>query len=452
VPDIITTTPSVSVTWSLTINDLGFINSLGATYSVSVTQVSGTTGTLTINPTTGQYTFVPNPSFTGSTQTTYTICNTALNPQVCSSSSITIFVGINPLAVNDATNTIQNTPVISSAGLNDNGAQSALNPSFTCGSSSNGTIVMNPSNGQFTFTPANGFTGTVSITYTLCNIMPVNCSTAAITISVYPMIVANIDVVNTTPSVSTTGSLLLNDLGIVSGGTLTANYSVTITQPSPTVGVFTINPATGQYTFVPAPAFVGTAQTTYTVCNTSLIPAVCASTTININVFANPVPVNDTVKTLINTPVIANVSLNDIGSTGGTYSITGQPSGGSIVINNSTGQYTFTPSSTFTGVTTATYQLCNGAPVTCSTAIITITVYPALQANDDNIVTTPNTTVGGTLTLNDLGILPGGTYSINTNPLPPSTGTLVVNASTGQYTFIPNPLFDSCGQCAGCSG
>ena len=79
-PDVITTTPSVAVNGTLTTNDGGVIP--GGTYSVTVTQPSPSTGTITINTATGQYTFTPNPTYTGTTSTTYTICNTAVNPIV----------------------------------------------------------------------------------------------------------------------------------------------------------------------------------------------------------------------------------------------------------------------------------------------------------------------------------------------------------------------------------
>ncbi len=81
--------------------------------------------------------------------------------------------------------------------------------------------------------------------------------------------------------------MLTNDGGIVPAGT----YSVSVTQPAPSTGTIIINPATGQYTFVPNPSFTGTASTTYTVCNTAVNPTVCSTTTITIQVGNTPPPV-----------------------------------------------------------------------------------------------------------------------------------------------------------------
>lgn len=439
--DVIVTTPSVTTTGTLLTNDLGIAP--GGVYSVSVTQPSSGTGTIVVNPTTGQYTFVPNPAFTGTASTTYTVCNTAVTPSVCSTNTVLIQVGTPPVASPDFSTTVINTPVSGNLSSNDTGTLSALNPNYTAAQpqAGTGTLTVDPATGQYTYTPATGFTGTTSANYTLCNVLSPPCSTASITFSVYPAIGTQSDVANTTPSVAVSGSLLINDAGIVNSASLSANYSVFVSQPSPTVGSFVINPSTGQYTFTPNPAFVGTAQTTYTVCNNSVIPAICSSTIIAINVFPNPAPVNDVTTTIINTQVVGNASVNDGGTAGGSYTITGQPANGTITMNPATGQYTFTPTTGFTGVTTATYNLCNGAPVTCSPALITVTVYPLISSTNDTVITTPSVAATGSLLLNDAGIVSGGVYSVTISQPPSTTGSFVIDPATGQYTFTPNPGF-----------
>jgi large repetitive protein len=442
--DVIVTTPSVTVTGSLATNDLGII--AGGTYSFTVTQPP-IGGTISINPTTGQYTFVPNPSFTGTTSTTYTVCNTAVNPIVCTQTTIIIQVGSFPLASSDASTTPINTPVSGNVGTNDIGASPVLNPVFTSGTltPSTGTLVMNPSTGQYTYTPASGFTGTTSTTYTLCNVVSPPCSTTTITFSVYPAIGTNSDVITTTPSVAVTGSLLTNDIGIVTSSTLSANYAVTITQPSPTVGVIIVNPATGQCTFTPSPTFVGSAQTTYTVCNTSVNPVICSSTIIVLNVGNAPLASPDNTATPQGVFVTGDAGVNDVGAnpslnpifTAGTLAATE----GTLVMNPATGQYTFIPNPSFTGTTSLTYTLCNLLSPPCSTTTITFTVFPTLTATVDVITTTPTSSVTGGLLSNDNGIAPGGTYTVSVTPINPTTGTLVINPTTGQYTFTPNPSF-----------
>jgi hypothetical protein len=308
--DAINTTPSVTTSGTITTNDNGINTSIGGTYTVTLTQPSSSVGTITLNGTTGQYTFVPNPAFTGTSATTYTVCNTALNPTVCSSTTININVRPNPVAVNDFTNTVINAAVSGNASANDSGTLTGTY-SIT-GQPANGTVIINAATGQYTFTPATSFTGVTTATYQLCNGAPVTCSTAVITVTVYPLIAANTDTINTTPSVTATGTLLANDNGIVSNPG--ANYSVTVTQLPSGTGTITVNPTTGQYTFVPNPSYAGTTITTYTVCNTSVNPQICSNTAININVRPNPAPVNDATTTAINTSVVANAAANDSGT------------------------------------------------------------------------------------------------------------------------------------------
>jgi gliding motility-associated-like protein len=434
------TAPNTPTVGNLVTND---IIPAGITISVTVTQPAATTGTITVNPATGQFTFTPNPTFTGTTVTTYTVCNTSVNPPQCSNTTVTLTVGNTPNAVADATVTMQNTPVSGNIGTNDSGTNAALNPTFTVTQppTTTGTIAVNPSTGQYTFTPNPTFTGTFSTTYTLCNSIP-PCANTTITFTVFPTLTANPDVIATTPSVTTTGTLLTNDNGANAPG---ATYSVSVTQPASGVGTITINPSTGQYTFVPNPAFTGTSSTTYTVCNTAVTPSVCSTTSILIQVTNVPVAVSDGTMTLLNTPVSGNTGTNDSGaspSLNPTFT-TSQPAvgTGTITMNPSTGQYTYTPAPGFTGTTQVTYTLCNVSSPPCSTANITFTVYPIIVAIDDVIATTPSVTVTGNINTNDGGLVPGGVYDNTVTPFPSNVGTITVNPATGQYTFVPNPTF-----------
>lgn len=439
--DTAVTLQNTAISGNLGTNDTGILTTgtLVSTYNFAASATNPTTGVLTINSATGQFTFTPASGFSGSTTATYTVCNTNVNPQICSTATLFIFVGTPPVAVADFTQTPVNTPVSGTAGNNDTGANSAFNPVFTSSQplAGTGSLTMNPNTGDYTFTPASGFTGTTSVTYTLCNITSPPCSTTAITFSVYPAISATDDNINTLPGITTSGNLLQNDAGILISGSLTANYSVSVTQPAAGIGTITTNPSDGSYTFTPNPAFTGTALTSYTVCNTSVSPILCSTANIVINVLPNPAPVNDNTTTVANTSVVASAGANDGGTTGASFTVIAQSSGGNLVMNAATGDYTFTPAANTSGIFTATYNLCNGAPTTCSAAVITITVFPTLTANNDIVNTSPGSTATGTLLTNDAGIVSGGNYSVTAGTLAASEGTITINAATGEYTFVP---------------
>jgi gliding motility-associated-like protein len=426
-PDAVTTTPSVSTSGTLTTNDNGVVP--GATYSVSVTQLPPSTGTITIDPATGQYTFTPNPTYTGSTTTTYTICNTSVNPIVCSSTTISILVGNVPVAVADATTTIENTPVSGDASSNDSGAIPTLNPVFTCGplTAGTGTLTMDPATGQYTYTPAPGFTGTTSATYTLCNLSSPPCSTTTITFTIFPTLVANPDVINTTPSVTVTGTLTTNDGGVVPGGT----YSVTVTQPTSTTGTITVDPATGGYTFTPNPTFTGTTTTTYTLCNTSVNPIVCSTTTITIIVGTPKIAVAKTVVSTIKTNAttyqsVFSFNLANLGNTIGTNV---------QLVDNLNNTFPAPITYTVVGVT-ANSPLTSNAAYDGNTTVAMLSGTNSLNPLQNSIVTltvnfSPNSTTLTTLSNSGVG-------STANNPDPTGTGPHTSSDTTDAGTS-PDP-------------
>ena len=122
---------------------------------------------------------------------TYTVTVTDAN--ACSISSTTVLaapVCLPPVAVNDAYHTVMNTPVSGTVKTNDSDQDNTLSEltflPLTTIPSSQGTIVWDQSfNGSFIFTPANNFTGTIQVTYQVCD--PLNlCDTAVLTITVNP--------------------------------------------------------------------------------------------------------------------------------------------------------------------------------------------------------------------------------------------------------------------------
>jgi gliding motility-associated-like protein len=246
-------------------------NDGGTTLGVFTTgQPTSGTGTITMNPATGQFTYTPAPGFTGTTTATYTLCNGATT----SCSTAVIVIEVIPLvqANPDIIFTNVNTPVTGNITSNDIDLGTTYTVSVTQPSSTTGTLVINPTTGNYTFTPTTGYTGTTTTTYTVCN--ETSCSTSTIMIIVVPPVVANPDSVTTAMDNPATGTLTINDTGL---GT---TYTVTVTQPS--TGTITIDPSTGNYTFTPTPGFTGTTSTTYTVCNAFS----CSSSTLTVIVEA----------------------------------------------------------------------------------------------------------------------------------------------------------------------
>jgi gliding motility-associated-like protein len=253
--DNIGTNPNTPVNSSVSPND---VLPSGGTYTFTVT-TPPTNGSVTMNPD-GSYTYTPNTGFVGSDTFTYTVCNQLGQ---CSTATVTITVGQPPLAVNDEYNTGAGVPVSGNVGTNDqnpSGGATTFNLVSGGTATQNGTLVFNP-DGTFTFTPNQGFSGTITFTYEICN--PVGCSQATVTINVVAPIQAIDDSYTTTPNNPVSGNLGTNDVipagqtptfSLVDGGTAAQN------------GTLVVNPD-GSFTFTPNPGFVGIVSFTYQVCN-----------------------------------------------------------------------------------------------------------------------------------------------------------------------------------------
>jgi len=399
--------------------------------SVTLTAAGVTNYTwLPVSFTGSQITQTQNTSVTYTVQGAYGTCTT----------SATLVVPLNscPTAINDATAGIQNTPLTGNISTNDISVAGGTYNIAAPTSPTIGSVSYNASTGQFTFTPDPNFTGTLSLNYTVCNGNPVVCSNALISLTVFPTLLANTDNIITAPSLSVTNSLSTNDNGIVAYGT----YIFSVTALNPSVGVILSNTATGQYTFIPNAAFSGTSITTYTLCNTSINPIVCSSASINILVSAAPIALNDYTTTISSASVVSTASVNDNGNIAAlnpTYVVSPTAANeGTITITASTGEFTFVPNPSFNGTVSTTYTLSNSSSTSIATATIFITVFPDVLAVNDVISTSVNTPKSGTITLNDNGIVNGGSYSVQVTPISAASGTLNVTPS-GDFTYTPAP-------------
>ena len=175
-PDSATTPYGTPVTVNVTLND----TATGSTINpASVVPTQPAHGAVSCDAL-GNCTYTPNAGFTGVDTYTYTVCDN-FSPPRCGSTTVTIAVG--PKANNDTLSTAENTPANGNASSNDTYPPGST---FTVtGNPSHGTVTMNP-DGSYTYTPANGYSGTDSFTYTVCEAAPYQalCSTATVAITV----------------------------------------------------------------------------------------------------------------------------------------------------------------------------------------------------------------------------------------------------------------------------
>ncbi len=157
----------------------------------STVQISGTAtqgeslvvageGTWSVNTTTGAITFTPDAGFLGSpTPIEYSVKDD--NNFASNLAMVTVVYPVGPTAVDDNAVTSMNTPIDINVLANDIEGSTPIDP--TSVTFITGTEPNPSTEGLVTFTPVNGFSGTVTINYKVCD-QNILCNVATITVSV----------------------------------------------------------------------------------------------------------------------------------------------------------------------------------------------------------------------------------------------------------------------------
>ncbi|MFP8781493.1 Ig-like domain-containing protein, partial [Hydrogenophaga sp. RWCD_12] len=480
-------------------------------------------GQLTLNAN-GSYTFNPDPAFVGTVPVVVYTLSDGNGGTDTATLTITVDpVSETPSVVDDSATTPEGTPVTIDVLNNDDpGSDGPLTITEVNGqpiavgtpvplvdgvtglpigevSLNNGGTPLDPTDDVLVFTPAPGFNGPVNFTYTVQDQLG-NPLDGTVTVDVTPVNappVATNDSTVTPTNTPVSVDVLGNDSDPDSDPlTITQVDGQPITEGGPAVTVpnGTVALVGGELVFTPTNGYTGPADFDYTVRDPS---GETASATVTITVGqANlpPVAQNDTNATNEDTPLTvtpANGVIQSTGTPGGvdsdpnsdTLSVgavngdttdVGQPvlgTYGTLVLNQD-GSYSYTPTSgaqalaqgeTAADVFTYTISDPTGATATATLTITITGVNDAPVAEDNSVITTPDTNVGGNLLTDDQnGAAPGGVdtdpdandtltvsgFTVGGTPgtlgVPvtiPNVGELTVNGD-GSYTFDPVPGFE----------
>ena len=349
------------------------------------------------------------------------------------------------------------------------------------------SVILNP-NGTLTVNPTLPV-GTYNLYYEICDSNPdavasSNCSVAQVIIVVVPppsitVTKEGIYVDSNTNGYTNAGDTITYNFVVTNTGNVTlTNVNIndailgltTIAVTPSTLLPGQIGTASASYIITPAnilagqvdnlAVVTGTPPAGPNVSATSTDPTPCTlctpidptCTTCTITTFVNTTNAIDDINiTFANTPVTGNVFTNDFDLEGNTQVITSNttPANGAVVINPTTGVYTYTPNTGYTGVDTFTYTICdNGVPQACDTATVTINVEPVatpagntVVANNDAIITETATAITIPVLANDFDPQ-GNPFTITPGSVTtPANGTVVVNPN-GTITYTPNPAFE----------
>jgi gliding motility-associated-like protein len=428
--------------------------------SILVTTITATTldgATVTIHPTTGEFTYTPNTGFIGTDQFIYTICDNGI-PSLCADATVYILVlpepitNNPPVAIIDINTIIQGDTATGNVSTNDfdiDGDNITLD-TVPVTNPVNGTVTIT-ANGGYTYVPNPTFTGLDSFTYVICDDgIPSLCDTATVYINVIPE-----------PTDANDAPIANNDAGVTPVNTpLTGDVSNNDFDPDNDPLTFTVldstdngslvfNPNTGIFTYTPDTNYTGTDVFTYIVCDPS---GLCDTATVFIDVLPDngtnndaPIANDDAVVTIVNTAVGGNVLPNDFDPNGDSLIVNTtpvvDPTNGTVTID-ALGNFIYTPDTNFVGTDQFVYQVCDTAGL-CATATVYIIVVPEPITNNPPVAiidinnTIVDMLVSGNVLTNDFDI-DGDSIFVTVLPFVNGTiGTAVLD-SNGIYTYTPN--------------
>ncbi|TAG53305.1 MAG: tandem-95 repeat protein, partial [Cytophagales bacterium] len=383
------------------------------TYSIiNVIVNSSVTGTpiYSINSTTGLISYTPSSDI--SIHVDYVIYAACDPSGACSTAQIAINVPATPLPPNsistsstineDALSTIINVNSLVSDPNGDIISITGIVPIPT----NQGTISL--INGVLTFVPAFNFNGTITLTFTGCEVANLtSCTSNIITINVLPIndapIIANKTNIGNEDS-TVTGSFLNLPTDNDPDGTSLDINSTPVSGPS--FGTITIN-TDGTYIYVPNSNFNGIEVITVQICDIGTpLPQICTNITLTITVNGvNDAPIAPLVTIVGNEDMVIIHTLTGISDPDNGDILTITTINGAVTTNGGTvtisgnGLISYLPAPNFTGNDTYSYEVCdNGNPKLCVQRNISILVTPindAPIARDDIYSFNPNQTISG---------------------------------------------------------
>ncbi len=350
-----------------------------------------------------------------------------------------------PVTVNDSATADENTSVLINELSNDTASGGATIDATTVqivSAAGHGTTSINPSTGQITYTPAGGYSGSDSFTYTVNDSVGSTSNAAVVSISVHANPVANNDSATTNQSAAVQIDELNNDTTSDGASFIPTSVSIGV---GPTHGSIGVDPSTGDITYTPAAGYAGADSFTYSV--TDSLGATSNIATVSITVHANPVAANASATTNENSQVLIDELTGDSASGSAsidptTVAIVNAPAHGTTRVDPDTGQIAYTPNAGYFGSDAFTYTVDDTLGATSNTATISISVHADPVANNDSATTNQNTAVLINQLTNDTTAI-GATLDPTSVQIvsDPSNGSASVNPSTGQITYTPDSDF-----------
>ena len=391
-------------------------------------------------------TYTPSNFYKGSQTFEYRVLDAHYN--VWDAGVITVNIvenlDITPVAIDDVTSVLYETPTDIDVLFNDsNLSNTPVVVTIASAPSVAGCTATVNANNSIHFIPATGFSGAVTLGYTVTDAAGKSASaTVSITVLeegetiVYP--VASDFEVNTYVGVPV-------DIKALEHVTSLTQFGGLYVHTAPVVGTAAVT-AQNTILYTPSPLYKGTLTFQYRVLDAKYSVWDAATITVNVIDRPNSVPVavNDSRATEYQTPIVIDVLQNDTGidDVPLVVSVSATPTSGTAAVN-ADNSITYTPASGYVGMVTFQYTVTdkNGD---FGTATVSVEVLPEGVVNhipvaaDDNAQTSVNTAKDINVLANDTGLEDGfGSITVLASP---RYGTATVNANR-TVRYVPSPWF-----------
>jgi YD repeat-containing protein len=293
--------------------------------------------------------YVPTTNYAGPDSFSYTISDGNGN---IASATISVVVQGPPVPVTDTISTALNTAKTVNPLANDTDPNGDSLSVTAKTNGAHGTVTIDSAT-SLTYTPATGYTGGDTFTYTVSDGQG---GTAVGTVNV-TVTTANQapDAVNDTKVAQKNTTLNFDPR---TNDTDPESNSLTITSVStPLHGSISIISSGTQLSYSPTTGYVGADSFTYTISDGM---GGSDTATVSVSVNGPPVATNDSQTTALNTPVTFNPLTNDTDPDSDTLTVTGKTNGANGTVTFTSTSLTFTPTTGFNGVATFTYTISDG--------------------------------------------------------------------------------------------
>ncbi|WP_049721304.1 retention module-containing protein [Gilvimarinus polysaccharolyticus] len=420
-------------------------------------------GTVTLNPSTGEFEYTPNPDFNGTDEISVTVSDGT--DSAVSIAQIEVLAGNDaPVAQDQTLTTPEDIPLSGQVDASDIDLGDTLTYTLEV-PPTHGSVTIDPETGAFTYTPAENYNGPDEFTVVVIDSSGAS-DTAIVELTVTPVNDAPNAIddgpLETSASTTVTGNALNNDSDVDADNLQVISFSVNGDDTAYTpgteaqldnAGVFGID-TNGEFYFTPAPGYSGPVpDVSYTISDGSISDSAVISFD-DVPAPSNPTPtptptptpsptldaVNDSISVNEDASVSDTVAGNDaLGETPSSFAVTSDVSNGTLVFA-ADGSYTYTPDANFNGSDSFSYSITDADGQT-DTATVSITVNPtspAIDAVNDSISVKEDASVSDTVAGNDaLGETPSS-FAVTSDV---SNGTLVF-AADGSYTYTPDANFN----------